>query len=192
MRDTREPMTEAELIRRAAGGDEAAWASLVRAHQQAVFRLAWLLLGDAGEAEDLAQEVFLRAIPALGRFDAARPLRPWLLQIARNLASNRRRSLRRMWAALRRAQPAGDPAHASGAGVEDADALWRAVRRLPAADQEVIYLRCFLELPVEEVAVALGVAPGTVKSRLSRALERLRPLVEVEFPERATADKMTR
>jgi RNA polymerase sigma-70 factor (ECF subfamily) len=64
-----------------------------------------------------------------------------------------------------------------------ADALWQAVRRLSMADQEVIYLRCFLELSVDETAQVLGIAPGTVKSRNSRALARLRAVVEREFPE---------
>jgi RNA polymerase sigma-70 factor (ECF subfamily) len=189
---------EAAWVARAAAGDDAAWEDLVRAHQEAVFRLAYLLLGDADEAADLAQEVFLRTVRALtqpggARFDPARPLRPWLLQITRNLAANRRRSLRRAWAVLRRAfQPPAaqllpdlphDRTHDPAQAVATADALWRAVRRLPPADQEVIYLRLFLELSVEEAAAALGVAPGTVKSRLNRALERLRAAAADEFPE---------
>ena len=60
--------------------------------------------------------------------------------------------------------------------------LWQAVGRLNRMDQEVIYLRCFLELSVEETAQTLQIAPGTVKSRLWRALERLRHLIEQEFP----------
>src|SRR5512138_2501510 len=72
-------------------------------HQEAVFRLAYLLLSDPDEAEDVAQETFLRAWKHLKRFDATRPLRPWLLSIASNLASNRRRSAGRYLAALTRA-----------------------------------------------------------------------------------------
>jgi RNA polymerase sigma-70 factor (ECF subfamily) len=68
------------------------------------------------------------------------------------------------------------------AQVEEAETLWRAVRRLKETDQQVIYLRYFLELPVAEAAQVLDVAPGTVKSRLHRALERLRAVVEHEFP----------
>lgn len=82
-------MDEPTLIRHAANGDAAAWEPLVLAHQQAVFRLSYLLLGDPDEAEDIAQETFLRAWKYLKRFDSARPLRPWLLSIASNLASNR-------------------------------------------------------------------------------------------------------
>jgi RNA polymerase sigma-70 factor (ECF subfamily) len=70
---------EADRIRRARQGDEQAWTSLVREHQTAAFRLAYLLLGSAEDAEDVAQEVFIRAFRALDRFDLERPFRPWLL-----------------------------------------------------------------------------------------------------------------
>src|SRR5215216_1913253 len=72
-------------------------------HQESVFRLAYLLLGDPDDAEDIAQETFLRAWKYLKRFDARRPLKPWLLSITANLASNRRRSAGRYFAALMRA-----------------------------------------------------------------------------------------
>ena len=85
-------MDEATLIRHAANGDAAAWEPLVLAHQEAVFRLSYLLLGDPDDAEDIAQETFLRAWNHLKRFDTTRPLRPWLLSIASNLARNRLRS----------------------------------------------------------------------------------------------------
>jgi RNA polymerase sigma-70 factor (ECF subfamily) len=167
------------LVERVLAGQPQAWAALVQEQQEAIFRLAFLLLGDADEAEDVAQEVFLRAARGLERFDRTRPLRPWLLQIARNLASNRRRSARRYLAALQRWwSSASSPAFSAPQVNDDAAVLYQAINRLSAHDQEVIYLRYFLELPVEETAQALGVAPGTVKSRLARALERLRPLVQ--------------
>ncbi len=175
-------MTEAELIERARAGEAGAWEALMREHQQPIFRLAFLLLGDAGEAEDVAQETFLRAYGALGRFDAARPLRPWLLRIAANLARNRLRSLRRALAALGRlAAPA--PAGLDESAGWEGRTLWAAVRRLSVADQEVIYLRYFLDLSEAEAARALNVALGTVKSRTSRALGRLRGLIDREFPD---------
>lgn len=174
-------MSESDLITRARRGDGAAWEILVRQHQEAAFRLAYLLLGNADDAEDVAQEAFIRAFQTLDRFDPSRPLRPWLLRITANLAHNRRRALGRYLAALSRSVQA-TPAPVTVPDVpgehvqrqEEAQALWRAVRRLNWADQEVIYLRYFLELSVAETAEALGVAPGTVKSRLSRALDRLR------------------
>ncbi len=88
-------MHEPDCIRRAREGDEQAWTALVRENQTAAFRLAYLLLGNADDAEDVAQEAFIRAHRALDRFDLERSFRPWLLGITRNVASNRRRSLRR-------------------------------------------------------------------------------------------------
>src|SRR3972149_5650157 len=162
----------------------------MRRELPAVFRLAYLLLGDADDAEDVAQEAFIRAYRALERFDASRPLRPWLLRIASNLASNQRRSIGRYFGALQRLgvyDPEGGPPPADALGApgptpEDAHSLWQAVRRLSAADQEIIYLRYFLDLSEAEAATALEVPPGTVKSRTHRALGRLRAVVEREFP----------
>ena len=183
-------MIEPDLIARARQGDEASWETLVRQHQEAAFRLAYLLVGDADEAEDVAQEAFIRAYRALERFDAARPFRPWLLSIAANLARNRRRSVGRYWAALNRllrAEPeritnATDRVAQLSAQQMEAQALWQAVRRLDEPDQQVIYLRYFLEMSEAEAAGTLRIPPGTVKSRLHRALKRLRVVIEREFP----------
>jgi RNA polymerase sigma-70 factor, ECF subfamily len=178
-------LVDAELATRARAGDGAAWDALVREHQQAAFRLAYLFLGDASEAEDAAQEAFVRAYRALDRFDATRPFRPWLLSIVANLSRNRRRSLGRYFAAWRRmAEAATDRAPAADQPEKwRAEALWHAVRRLSTQDQEVIYLRYYLELPEAEAAATLGVPAGTVKSRLHRALSRLRTVARAEFPE---------
>lgn len=172
--------------------DESLWEPLVYEHQQAIFRLAYLLLGDVQEAEDVTQEVFIRAFRAIDRFDPGRPMRPWLLSITTRLAANHRRSLARY---LKMIQRFGQtvPQEAPDIGAlnqqqRDAQALWHAVRRLSRADQEVIYLRYFLELPEAEMAHTLGIAPGTVKSRLHRALGRLRGVVEQEFPTLRTED----
>ena len=184
-------MSEQAQITLARQGDPTAWIAIIRQHQQAVFRFAWLLLGDADEADDIAQETFIRAFRALDSFDDERPLRPWLLQIAKNLATNRRRSLGRYLAAVGRwlltqrdmaqEHSGRDPAHTS-AHLATSDELVRAVCRLNSEAQEIIYLRYFLELSVAETAEALNIAPGTVKSRLSRAIERLRTVVADEFP----------
>lgn len=179
-------MNEENTIRRARAGDEAAWAALAERHQEAVFRFAYLHTGDADEAADVAQETFIRAFRHIDRFDAARPLRPWLLQIAKNLTRNRQRAARRYLAAVRRwldTQPRTVHPPPAAALEDDATLLWHAVRRLSPQDQDVIYLRYFLELSVAESAQVLDVAPGTVKSRLSRALDRLQRTIEAEFPE---------
>ncbi|GIV96005.1 MAG: ECF RNA polymerase sigma factor SigW [Herpetosiphonaceae bacterium] len=179
--------SQPELIGRARRGDEAAWETLVREHQEAVFRLAYLMLGDTDEAEDIAQETFIRAFKALDSFAANRPLRPWLLRIASNLARNQRRSASRYLAALRRVVRLSPeqvaPSVDQSTLHSEAQTVVAAVRRLSPSDQEVIYLRYFLELPEAEMAQALGVAPGTIKSRLHRALARLRALVDIEFPD---------
>jgi RNA polymerase sigma-70 factor (ECF subfamily) len=177
---------EIDLTARAQQGDGSAWEQLVRQHQEAVFRLAYLLLGDADEAEDVAQETFIRAFRALDRFDTSRPLRPWLLRITTNLAYNHRRSIGRYLAAARRMFLFTPESVTSIEGQSsqhwDAQLLWQAVRRLNAVDQQVIYLRYFLDLSEAEMATTLNIASGTVKSRLHRAMRRLRAVVEREFP----------
>lgn len=177
---------ERDLIERAREGDETAYELLVREHQEAVFRLAYLFLGDAAEAEDAAQETFIRAYRGLKSFDTSRPLRPWLLRIVANTARNRRRAAGRYFAALRRLvfavpEPSLHVEHES-TRLWEAQTLWEAVQRLNPKDQEVIYLRYFLELSVNETAEVLNIEAGTVKSRLSRALERLRGVVEENYP----------
>ena len=177
---------EAALVRRARGGDEAAWEALVRRYQEPVFRLAYLILGDAADAEDTAQETFVRAWAALGRFDEVRPLRPWLLSIAANLARNRRRSLGRYWSALQRAF-AAEPRHHTAppdrTPASDARRLRQAVERLRPDARDIIYARYFLGLSEAEAAEALSIPPGTAKSRHSRALAQLRVVIEADFPD---------
>ena len=179
-------MNETDEISRAGQGDQAAWLALVQRHQTPVFRFAYLLLGSVDDAEDVAQATFMRAFRSLDRFDPARPLRPWLLQMAKHLASNRRRSVQRYLAAVQRwfqvAPDALPRLEESSAAQEEAQLLWQALWRLKAGEQEVIYLRYFLDLSVAETAMALDTAEGTVKSRLSRALAHLRAVVEQEFP----------
>ena len=177
-------MTEATTIQDALQGDSVAWEALVRDHQQAVFRLAYLFLRDADDAEDVAQDVFIRAFRALPSFDQTRPLRPWLLQITANLARNRRRSLRRYLAAIQRAWR-NEPTSVSqperlGAEWESAQ-VHQALERLRPAEREIIYTRYFLELSEADAALVLQIAPGTVKSRLHRAMGRLRTIIDADF-----------
>jgi RNA polymerase sigma-70 factor (ECF subfamily) len=178
-------LDEPTLIRHAMDGDAAAWEALMRAHQEAVFRLAYLIVGDPDDAEDVAQETFLRAWKYLKGFDPTRPLRPWLLSIASNLSSNRRRSVGRYFAALTRAfrdEPAPATVEEKSSEKSEANELWRAVQKLNMQEQQIVYLRYFLDLPINETAEVLQVAEGTVKSRLSRALDKLRAVIQLEFP----------
>ena len=180
------PRSDDELVSDARSGDTAAYAELVRSHQQIAFRTAMLITHDAAEAEDAAQEAFVKAWHALPRFRAGEPLRPWLLAIVANEARNRRRSGgRREHLALRaagEARPSGtgpSPEAALLAGEQRAGLL-ALLARLREEDRLVIGCRYLLELSEAETAAALGVRPGTVKSRLSRALARLREEVEAD------------
>ena len=175
------PLDENELVERARAGDAGAFAALVRGHEEIAFRTAYLICGNAADDEDAAQEAFVKAHRALRRFRAGEPLRPWLLTIVANEARNRRRSAgRRAALALRAAgeerlpgEAAPSPEAALLAG-EHRAALLGALGRLRDDDRLVIGCRYLLDLSEAETAAALHIRPGTVKSRLSRSLERLR------------------
>jgi len=184
-KEVRITISEQSLLILARERDEVAWAHLVSQHQEAVFRLAYLILGDVAEAEEVAQDAFVRAYLSLHKFDTTRPFRPWLMQIARNSARNRHRSLRRYAAAVKNWwQFKGMEAYVMP-NQEDAHLLWQAVQQLPTVAQELVYLRYFLGLSEAETAVTLNIAPGTVKSRSHRALKRLRSIIQSDFPELA-------
>ena len=174
------PLAEQELVRRAQRGELRAFEELVRMHQGIAFRTAYLLTGGAADAEDAAQDAFVKAWRALGRFRADAPFRPWLLRIVANEAHNRRRSAgRRAGLALRAGfeSSSGDAAPSPEAALLDTEqraALLAAVDSLPDDARDAIVCRYFLGLSEEETAAALDVPRGTVKSRTARALERLR------------------
>jgi RNA polymerase sigma-70 factor, ECF subfamily len=174
------PLPESELVERAKRGDQGAYGLLVQAYQGIAFRTAYLVVGDATEAEDAAQEGFVKAYQAIRRFRRGAPFRPWILQIVANEARNRRRSAgRRAALVLRTAAdaPSGEAAPSPEAALlsrEQQQALLTAVNNLREEDRLVISCRYFLELSEAETAEVLGWRRGTVKSRLSRALERLR------------------
>jgi RNA polymerase sigma-70 factor (ECF subfamily) len=174
------PPDEATLVVRAKHGDAAAYEELVRMHQAIAFRVALVAAGDRGDAEEAVQDAFVKAYRALGRFRPGAPFRPWLLRIVANEAHNRRRSAgRRAGLALRAAAAAasGDAApspEAAAVTAERRDELLAALAGLDERDREVLVYRFLLGLGEEETASALGVRRGTVKSRTSRALERMR------------------
>ena len=180
------PLDEAELVERARRGDLEAWETLVRRYQGIAFRTAYVLAGNAADAEEAAQDGFVKAHRALGRFRRGAALKPWLLRIVANEARNRRRSAgRRERLALRAAAESrpGDAVPSPEAALlarEDQERLLAAVERLPDGHRDAIACRYFLELSEEETAAALGVRPGTVKSRLARALAHLREHLEDE------------
>jgi RNA polymerase sigma factor (sigma-70 family) len=174
------------LIERAKHGDQAAYEELVRQYQDLAFRTTFLITRSAAEAEDAAQDAFIKAYYALDRFHAGAPFRPWLLRIAANEARNRRSaSYRRPTLALSAVEdrPSGDAALSPEAAALAADqrrVLLAAIELLREEDQIVIAARYFLDLNEAEMADVLNCPRGTVKSRLSRALGRLRETLSAE------------
>jgi RNA polymerase sigma factor (sigma-70 family) len=166
----------------AKAGDQNAYGRLLQRHQAVAFRAAYLITGSAAEAEDATQEACVKAWLALSRFRSEAPFRPWLVKIAINEARNRRRGGgRQERLALRLADHTGPDAPSAemeALAADDRTRLLRAVSELREDDQLVIAARYFLGLSEAESAIALGVRRGTVKSRLSRSLDRLRTQIE--------------
>jgi RNA polymerase sigma-70 factor, ECF subfamily len=178
---------EAALIQRCAARDEDACAELVAEHQRMVYQLSLNLLGDHNEALDLSQEVFLRVFRTIQGFRGQSALRTWIYRIVVNQARNRQRWWRRRY----RSQQVSLDAHLRDFGhfpeqtdgaspdrmlgrKELADRIRTALEQLPFDQRTAIVLREIDGLSYEEIGFSLGVAVGTVKSRLARAREALR------------------
>jgi RNA polymerase sigma-70 factor (ECF subfamily) len=161
----------------------------VRQYQEVAFRAAYLLTRDADDAQDVTQDAFIRAYDALGRFDTRRPFRPWLLRIVSNTALNRIKAVKRRNAMVERVQTSAHTVHSASsieANVlrrERSRRVWQAIARLKLEDQRLVVLRYFLELPEAELAQVFGVAGGTIKSRLHRALRKLREQIRIHDPD---------
>jgi RNA polymerase sigma-70 factor (ECF subfamily) len=172
--------SEKELIRRAQAGDADAFSALVAEHQQFAFNLALRVVGDPNEAEDVAQEAFVRAWLALANFRGQAQFRTWLYRIVTNLCCNRLPRLRRDLLAMGE-EAAGhipderdlDPA--SSVEAEERRAfLHQQIEALPESYRLVVSLRYQQELSYEEIASILSLPVGTVKTGLFRARARLR------------------
>ncbi len=177
---------EAALIQRCANGDEEACAELVAENQRMVVQLAFNLLGDREEALDLSQEVFLKVFRTIHRFRGQSSLRTWIYRIAVNQARNRHR----FWRRRHRDEQVSLDEHLAIHGEilslktstperifaqkELAARLQDALDKLPFDQRTAIVLREIDGLSYEESAFSLGVAIGTVKSRLTRARQALR------------------
>lgn len=177
---------ESALVEDARRGVPGAYEELVHRHQSLAVRTAYLITGESTEAEDATQAAFVKAFGALDRFRSGMPFRPWLLKIVTNEARNKRRSAgRRTGLELRLAgQPVRDDAapspEAAALAADDRRSLVAALNGLREEDRLAIAYRYFLEMSEEEIATALGCARGTVKSRLSRALVKLRRELELD------------
>jgi RNA polymerase sigma factor (sigma-70 family) len=182
------PPDDRELARRAKEGDVDAYASLLRLHEGAARRLALVVCGSAVDADDAAQDAFVKAWYALAGFRDGAPFRPWLLRIVVNEARNQRRSAgRRASYELRWAEDRASPVTASGGAASSPEAaalatdrrrqLVGALSELPAPQRDVVACRYLVGLDEAETATVLELPRGTVKSRAARGLARLRELL---------------
>ena len=171
-----------ELVQRARAGDLAAFEELVARYQTRAVRLAWTLAG--GDAEDAVQDAFVKAYRSLDRFREGAAFRPWLFTIVANEARNRRRSAgRRDRLALRTValeSPSSPSPEDEAVAADRRRRLAAAIETLGDRDREVIACRWFAELSEAEMAEVLSCRPGTVKSRVSRAMDRLRAALPAE------------
>ncbi|MDQ3957491.1 MAG: sigma-70 family RNA polymerase sigma factor [Actinomycetota bacterium] len=182
------PLDDTDLVERSRQGDGDAYGTLVQRYQGIAFRAAYLVTRSAAEAEDAVQEGFVKAFYALGRFREGGAFKPWLLRIVVNEARNRRRAAGRrenLRARASREPLSGDAApspEAAALAADDAQRVLDAVSALGDADRLVLTYRYWLGLNEREMAQALSCARGTVKSRLNRALRRLRALLPDAAP----------
>jgi RNA polymerase sigma factor (sigma-70 family) len=173
------PRHESELVAHAQRGDLDAFEQLVREHQGIAFRTAYVIAGSAADAEEAVQDAFVKAHRALDRFRRDAPFRPWLLAIVANEARNRRRSSARrarFELHLVEERPSPDAAPSPEAALlarEQRERLLAALGTLAEEQRQAVACRYLLGLTERETAAALGCRPGTVKSRVSRALARL-------------------
>ncbi len=188
------------LLELARAGDVAAYEALVRRYQRLAMRTAHAILGDGADVDDAVQEAFVKAYYALGRFRAGSPFRPWLLRIVANESIDRARSAARTVSLELRpdiddgpADPGQPSPEATSLAIERRTELLAAVNTLRPEERLVIAYRYWLDMPEAEMAAALGCARGTVKSRLSRAIDRLRSRVpESLAPERGSEGATSR
>jgi RNA polymerase sigma-70 factor (ECF subfamily) len=162
------------LARAARGGDLEAFEGLVRRYQRRVYALAYQHLRDPDEAQDLAQEVFVRLYRNLDRYDPTRPFQPWFWRLAANVAATYRR--RRPAAAVE----LRDVAAAVATAREESLPLERALADLSEDLRLPILLHYYLDQPLDEIALAMGLSLSAVKSRLHRARALLRRLLVEE------------
>ena len=169
-----EGLDEAALVRDTLGGDARAFDQIVRAHHQRVFYFLQRMTRQRQDAEDLAQQTFIKAFENLGRFDTARPMINWLLTIARHNALNHFRAAKK-WDELPADVAANEPSPAHAAeGRDQADDLWERARALLSRREfEVLWLRFGEDLSVKETAGVIGLTETHVKVLVFRARQVL-------------------
>lgn len=192
-------MSEQLWLERARAGDQAAFGRLVEVYQNPIYNLCYRMLGEAGEAEDAAQEAFLRAYSRLGSYHPARPFKTWLFSIASHHCINRLRKRRLVWLSLDEPLPPNDmPALAEQApGPEErairgeqTDAIQRLLARLSPDDRAVIVMRYWYDMSYEEISETTGATVSAVKSRLHRARVALGEMLQASPSARRAAPRL--
>ena len=166
---------EAELIRDAKDGDGRAFAELLRPLYDEAFRLALGLLHDPGEAEDAVQEAAFKAWRRLSNVREGAHLRPWFLAVVANQC---RDVTRASWWSVLKVEP--PETAALTADIAEAMDLRRALRRLGHDERLVLVLRYYLDMPFDDIAATLGISTKAARTRVERAVHRLRPIVRVQ------------
>jgi len=191
-----QPDPDHSLVSLSAAGDADAFAALVTRYQTSIVNLARALTADDGDADDLAQETFIRAYKAIGRFRGDSTFRTWLHRVAVNVIQShlKKRARRRRWfgPSLDEQGAAGQesPALAAPATLEDdavrRDLIDRALASLPEEMRIAVTLRDVQGFDYAEIASMLDIPIGTVESRIFRARQRLRPLLAALVGSRRT------
>ena len=189
-----------ELVRRFTGGDETAFVEIMRRYQARIFTVAQGLLRNCADAEEITQDTFVRAHRSLARFRGDSSLATWLHRIAVNLARNR------YWYFFRRCRhttlsldcPIGEDGNGTLADLFSADSpdpsqecsreefaalVAAGMEKLDRPHREILIMRNLQNCSYDEIARQLGINPGTVKSRIARARERLRAQIAEACPE---------
>jgi len=175
----------AVLIERTLGGDAAAFEQLIMRYERRIYTLAMKLLGSTEDAQDAAQEVFLRVFKYIHRFDVHKPLEPWLMQMTVNVCRNIGRDRQRRWNTfpvtvkpeLAVVHQGRDP-HAGITEEQEREMLWRALDTLPEKERLAVILRDIDGLKTSEVAALLGSSETTVRSQVSRARVRMKEAID--------------
>lgn len=178
-------VSDRDVVRSVRDGDREAFGQLVRAHQGRLFGLVLMMVREPAGAEEVTQDAFVRAYSRLGQYDDARPFYPWLAAIAVRLAQNwlrqHGRTTQREGTALDSvAEPSSTTAGSLTSLIADEDKqrLWQSVAALPSGERTAVILYYRDEMAVSDIAHALGVTVGTIKTFLFRARRHLRDRLE--------------
>ena len=171
-----------QIITRARSGDREAFAVLFEQYKNLVYKTAYLMLGEATEAEDALQEIFVQVYKSLSGFDPGKAaFTTWLYRVTFNYCLNHRRKKRPFTLPLEDVSPALR-SEFPGSQLADEEILQQAIGKLTDRQRAVVILRYFWDLPYAEIAQILDVPLGTVKSRIDLALKTLRKVLEEQEP----------